>query len=144
MAESAVDVAARALARRDRSEADVRRILARKGVAESDADEALETLRRTGALDDERFAAATAQTLAARGYGDRAIVFRLGREGIDRESAVEAVSLLRPEPERAAALVERKGVSPQTERWLLGRGFARESIDHAVPAVAETAASELG
>src|SRR5262249_46525433 len=107
----ALDAAARALARRDRSEADVLAVLRRKGVSEDEAVEAVETLRRLGAVDDERFAVAGAGSLAERGYGDIAIVFRLEREGLTRELVDRAVSALEPETERARRLVARRGAT---------------------------------
>jgi regulatory protein len=137
----AVDAAARALARRDRSEAGVLGVLRRKGIPEDEAAEAVETLRRLGALDDARFAAASATALARRGFGDRAILFRLGREGVDRELATEALASLEPEAGRARALVARRGASPRTARWLTGRGFAREAVE---AAIAESDGRELG
>jgi regulatory protein len=137
---SPVDIAARALARRDRSELDLRRILARKGVSEDDVDEAIETLRRSGAIDDERFARAAAESLARRGLGDSAIVFRLQRDGIGRELALDAVAELRPEDERANELVARRGADPRNARWLSARGFSRDAVDQAVAAVAESEA----
>src|SRR5918911_3934334 len=98
---AAVDLAARALARRDRSESDLRRILDARGVPPGEADGALATLRRIGAVDDERFAFRAAEALSERGYGDAAILVRLDREGIARELAREAVANLQPEAERA-------------------------------------------
>ena len=141
---SAVDVAARALARRDRSETDVRRILARKGVSDVEAEEALERLRGLGALDDARFAAGRATGLAERGYGDAAIAARLARDGVERELVDAAISALAPERDRAASLVARRGVTLRTARWLAGRGFSSDSIESAVPGIADTQASELG
>ncbi len=140
----AVDAAARALARRDRSEADVRRILAAKGVDEADADAALDSLRRAGAVDDERFAATSAEALARRGHGDAAIRFRLRREGVAAELVDDAVAALEPEPERAVALARRRGPTPKTARWLAGRGFDAESVDYALGVVAESEPAELG
>ena len=141
---SAVDVAARALARRDRSETDVRRILARKGVSDVEAEEALERLRGLGALDDARFAAGRATGLAERGYGDAGIAARLARDGVEREHVDAAIGALAPERDRAAALVARRGVTLRTARWLAGRGFSSDSIESGVPGIADTRASELG
>ena len=144
MERSALDVATRSLARRDRSETDLRRILARKGVADDDAEAALETLRASGAVDDRRFAFGAAQTLARKGFGDRAVVFRLGREGIGRKLAEEAVAALEPEADRAATAVARRGPGERTMRWLTARCFSRDSIEHAMAAIAEEEAWELG
>jgi hypothetical protein len=40
--------------------------------------------------------------------------------------------------------VERRGCSDRTVRWLAARGFARDSIEHGMTAIADTVASELG
>jgi SOS response regulatory protein OraA/RecX len=137
----ALDAAARALERRDRSEAGVLDVLRRRGVAENEAVEALETLKRLGAVDDERFAEAGAASLAERGYGDAAIEFRLEREGLSRELAERAVSALEPETERARQLIDRRGASAKTARWLASRGFAPDSVE---AAIAEGQGAELG
>jgi SOS response regulatory protein OraA/RecX len=140
----ALDIAARALAHRDRSEADLRRRLAAKGVPEGAADAAVETLRRLGAVDDARFAGRTAAALAARGFGDAAIVFRLEQEGVDHDLAAEAVSALEPESDRAAALAARGGTGPRVARRLSGRGFSADSVEHAMASVAQSEPAELG
>ena len=137
----ALDAAARALTRRDRSEAGVLEVLRRKGVAEDEALEAVETLRRVGAVDDERFAVAGAASLAERGYGDAVIAFRLEREGVSGELAERAVSALEPETDRARQLVTRRGATPKTARWLASRGFAPDSVESAI---AEGEGAELG
>jgi len=137
----ALDAAARALARRDRSEAGVLEVLQRKGVAEDEAVEAVETLKRLGAVDDERFAEAGAASLAERGYGDSAIAFRLEREGLSRELTERAVSALEPETERARQLIDRRGATAKTARWLASRGFARDSVE---AAIAKGEGAELG
>jgi SOS response regulatory protein OraA/RecX len=136
-----LDAAARALSRRDRSEAGVLDVLRRRGIPDDEAVEAVETLRRLGALDDERFASASAAALARRGFGDRAILLRLEREGVNWELAAEAAASLEPEVERTRRLVARRGASAKTARWLYGHGFARESIE---AAIAEGAGGELG
>ena len=137
----AVDAAARALARRDRSEAGVLEVLRRKGVPEDEAVEAVETLRRVGAVDDGRFAEAGAVSLAERGFGDAAIVFRLEREGVTRELAERAIAPLEPETERARRLADRRGATPKTARWLASRGFAQDSVE---AAIADNEGAELG
>ena len=137
----ALDAAARALTRRDRSEADVLEVLRRKGVSENEAVEAVETLRRLGAVDDERFAEAGAASLAERGFGHAAIAFRLEREGVSRELAERAVSDLEPEPARARRVMARRGATTKTARWLASRGFAPDSVE---AAIAEGEGAELG
>ena len=144
MEPSPVDLAVRALARRDRCEADLRRILERRGVSADEAADAVDALRDRGVVDDRRFAGVAARSFASRGYGDRAIVFRLQREGVDRELALEAVAELEIEADRAARCVARRGRSERTVRWLASRGFARDSIEHALASIADTGAAELG
>lgn len=137
----ALDAAARALARRDRSEAGVLEALRRKGIAEDEAVEAVETLKRVGALDDERFAVAGATSLAERGFGDAAIAFRLEREGVTHELAESAIAALEPETERARRLATRRGATAKTARWLASRGFTRDSVE---AAIADNEGAELG
>jgi regulatory protein len=136
----ALDAGARALARRGRSERDLRDVLERKGVGEREREEAVATLRRHGAVDDGRFARGRASALAERGLGDAAIAFRLERDGIDPETTAPALAALEPERERARRLAERRGAGARTARWLAARGFAPESIEAAVSA--ETQALE--
>lgn len=140
----AVDAAVRALSRRDRSEADVRRILERKGVSAADAAAAVDVLRRLGALDDARFAVRSAESLARRGYGDAAIAARLQQEGVERELAAEAIAALEPEHERATALAERRNGGLRAARWLAGRGFAPETVETATRQIAGSDIPELG
>jgi len=111
----ALRVAARALRRRDLS----RSALAERLPAPARED-ALETLERSGLVDDARTAAARAAWLAGRGWGDEAIRFRLEHEGFAREPLENALAAVEPEPERARAL----RAEGRTERWLAARGFA--------------------
>jgi SOS response regulatory protein OraA/RecX len=140
----ALAAGAKALARRERSERELRDVLDRKGLGERDREEAVATLRRLGALDDSRFAHARAETLAERGLGDAAIAFRLERDGIDSESSAAALAALEPERDRAVRLTERRGAGARTARWLAARGFAPESVEAAMPCVAPGDGPELG
>jgi len=106
--------AARALRHRDLS----RRALGERLPAPA-REEALETLERSGYLDDMRAAAARASSLAGRGWGDEGIRFRLEQEGFEGDALQSALAGLEPEPERARALRGRG----KTERWLAARGF---------------------
>ena len=111
----ALRVAARALRHRDLS----RTALAERLPAPA-RDDALDTLERSGLVDDARTAAARAAWLAGRGWGDEAIRFRLEHEGFAGEPLENAVAGLEPEPERARAFL----AEGRTERWLAARGFA--------------------
>jgi SOS response regulatory protein OraA/RecX len=106
--------AARALRHRDLS----REALAARLPAPGRAD-AIAALEQAGYLDDDRAAAGRAAALAARGWGDEAIRFRLEQEGFGREPLEAAVAALDPEPERARAFLARG----KTERWLAAHGF---------------------
>src|SRR6188474_3424523 len=69
--ERAAAVAVSALARRERSRADLDARLARAGVRDVERRETVERAARAGLVDDARFAAARAQQLAGRGAGTR-------------------------------------------------------------------------
>jgi SOS response regulatory protein OraA/RecX len=140
----ALAAGARVLARRDRSEQAVRTALERKGISEPDREAALATLRRHGALDDDRYAQTRAAALAERGLGDDAIAFRLERDGIEPHAIEHALAALEPENDRATRLAARRGATAKTVRWLTSRGFAPESVESAVAAVADDAGLELG
>ena len=119
------------LRHRDRSAAEVDRELSARGVDRETRQEALEALRRTGLVDDCRFAERRASTLAGRGAGDAFIRHDLDAAGISQDVLEDALSVLDGEDERAARIVERRGASPKTARYLAGKGFANEVV-HAV------------
>jgi regulatory protein len=130
----ALAVAARALARREHSQRSLRERLQRAGVTADDAEAVVEELRQAGLVDDGRFAEERARVLAERGKGDAAIRFELGRAGIDTAEIEAALGGLEPEHERAAALVARRGATPETARLLAGRGFDEEVVTAVVAA----------
>jgi len=127
-----VELAARALRRRDRSSSDVDELLARAGVGDARRAEALDTLRRLGYLDDGRLAASRAAALAGRGYGDAAIEFDLERRGVGRGIARDAVGALVPEGERARQIVAREGATARIGRRLVAKGFAHATVEDAL------------
>ena len=127
-----IDLAARALQHRDRSRRELDDRLARAGVGEAERADALDTLERVGYVDDARFAAARAEALVGRGYGDEAIRHDLASQGIDAEGVADAIGGLEPELERARALVERLGCSAKTARHLARKGFGGEAAAAAV------------
>jgi regulatory protein len=127
--EDPLEVAARALRRRDRSRRDVDERLQRAGVADEARSETLDRLERIGYLDEERFATSRAATLADRGQGDAAIRADLEAQGIDGERIEAALGGLPLEQERAAALVGRLGASSRTANRLLRKGFAPELVE---------------
>jgi SOS response regulatory protein OraA/RecX len=137
-----VDTALRALRHRDLSAHELDERLRGKGFEEAERAEALETLERTGVLDDSRFAEGRARSLAARGAGDAAIRHALGLAGVAREIADDAIEALEPELERARTIAERRGAADaKTARYLRGKGFSEEAV---AGVVAASNANELG
>jgi regulatory protein len=143
--EDAVERAVRALARRDHSAASLRAKLERAGVPEQARGDAVETLERIGYLDDGRFAHDRAARLADRSYGDEWIRADLGAQGIDAETAEEALAALESEEERAWSQVRRSGGDVvRAARRLRRRGFSAETIDHVVARVARDGQEGVG
>ena len=138
---TADEAALRALRHRDLSARELEQRLRAKGFEESERAEALETLERTGLLDDARFAQARARSLAARGAGDTAIRHALRLAGVAREVAEDALQALEPEAERARAIAARRGPGPKTARYLRGKGFSEDVV---AGVVAGSKADELG
>jgi SOS response regulatory protein OraA/RecX len=128
----ALQVAARALRRRDLSRRALSERLERAAVPPESAAESLGTLERAGLVDDRRVAHGRAQTLAERGYGDEAIRHRLQTEGLDPEPVEEALAALAPELERSRRLLVRRGGGPRTARYLAARGFGGEAVEAAL------------
>ena len=124
--------AVRALRRRDLSRRALEERLGNAGLTTEEQHAALETLERAGLVDDDRFAAARAEALAARGYGNEAIRWTLEREGVDPELASRSIASLAPEGERAAAVVERRGGGRATAAYLARRGFADDVVEGAL------------
>jgi SOS response regulatory protein OraA/RecX len=127
----ALRAASRALRVRDLSSRRLAERLAQADVTPRAAAETVEMLGRAGLIDDGRLARNRAESLAERGYGDTAIRHRLAAEGLPREDVEEAVSALPAEAERAASLVERRGIGPRTARYLSARGFGEEAVEAA-------------
>ncbi len=90
---------------------------------------ALETLVRTGLVDDRRYAERRAQSLAERGAGDALIRHELARAGLDPDVVDDALASLRPERERAEEIVARRGAGPKTARYLAGKGFSHDVVE---------------
>jgi regulatory protein len=124
-----LELAARALKHRDRSRHELDRRLEEAGITVEEREKALATLERIGYLDDQRFAATRARTLAERGYGDEAIRLDLDRQGVAGETADAALRGLEPERERARALARRLGGRGNAAVQLLRRGFDPDSVE---------------
>lgn len=127
-----LEIAARALRHRDRSRREIEERLVRAGVDADAREDALDTLERVGYVDDARFAAARAATLAGRGFGDEAIRHDLAEHGVTADAADVAISALTPEATRAHELVARLGPTGKTAAALARKGFAQESLEAAL------------
>jgi SOS response regulatory protein OraA/RecX len=80
-----------------------------------------------------------AVTLAGRAFGDAAIRQHLERAGVPADFVQEALVALEPEATRAERLIHVRGLTVKTLRALAARGFAEESLEPAVAALAEQA-----
>jgi SOS response regulatory protein OraA/RecX len=141
MADDAYECALRALHHRGRTEYELDKHLRDRGFSEGDRARALGTLRRTGLVDDERFAQARAVSLAERGAGNALIRARLAGAGVADEIIAGALDTVDEETTRARHIVERRGCSPKTARYLYGKGFS-DAVIRAV--IADRDDGELG
>jgi SOS response regulatory protein OraA/RecX len=125
----ALGAALTALRYRDHSRASLTERLERRGVAPAQRLETLGVLSRAGMVDDQRVAYGRAAALATRGAGDRLIADDLARKGIAPDLIAAALAALEPERERAARVVEQRGRSPRTARYLAAQGFSQETLE---------------
>jgi SOS response regulatory protein OraA/RecX len=125
----ALAVALRALRYGEYSRSRLETRLEGRGASAAARQDALETLERAGLVDDARVAASRAQVLAGRGFGDAAIRFSLAEEGLGTEVVDEALAALDPEPERARRLLDERGGTAKTVRWLAAKGFDAATLE---------------
>jgi SOS response regulatory protein OraA/RecX len=125
----ALTVALRALRHRDYSRSRLEARLEVRGTAAATLQDTLEALERAGLVDDARIGAARARELAVRGFGDAAIRFSLAGEGLEGEIVEGALAALDPEPERARRLLDERGRTPKTVRWLAAKGFDAATLE---------------
>jgi regulatory protein len=135
----AFEEAARALRHRDRTAAQLERHLAERGFDEAERAAALDTLARTGIVDDARYAENRAATLAERGAGDALIRHELGVAGVPADDIERALEALDSECDRAERIVDRRGASAKTARYLGGKGFSDDTIDAVIARVGDEA-----
>jgi SOS response regulatory protein OraA/RecX len=132
----ALAAATRSLAAADRSQRALEQRLMRAGHSRAAREDALASLARAGALDDDRLAESRAELLARRGYGDAAIRADLARRLIAREAAARAVDSLEPEVDRLRAALEGQRVTRAVLRRLAARGFSRDTLEEVAAAFA--------
>jgi regulatory protein len=146
-----LELAYRYLNRRDRTEGEVRKLLAAKGVEDDAAQDAIETLREQGYVDDARYARLFAEDKRAlEGWGTERIRGTLALRGIDRElidAAVQADGGAGSELDRALEVLRRRFPSPPRERRDRDRALAvllRKGYDTELALDALTAHARAG
>jgi regulatory protein len=149
--EQAFSVAWRALGRRERTEAELRRALAAKGVEPEDADAVLAELKAGGYVHDQAYARRFAEDRRhLDGWGSERIERRLRALGVESEHVAVALAERTAEEElgTAVALLARRFAAPldgprECERalgMLLRRGYELELAHDAVRRYASGAA----
>lgn len=139
----------RLLARREHSDRELRRKLAERGVADTDADAALAALKERNWQSDARFAESLVRRRLEAGYGPRVIEAELAGHGIGR---ADAAALLADQDwdERARDAVARRArdgaldaaARRRLSAWLERRGFPAGAIRAAVRASGNPAEPE--
>jgi len=132
---TALEAATAALARRDRSAADLTAYLERRGTAPEEASRAVARLQEVGYVNDARYATVRAAALADRGYGDEGVRLELHRDGVSDDEIEAALAELAPEPERAVAALRRAKTPLAAARRLAGKGFSADAIESALAAL---------
>ena len=140
--ERAVELAYRVVSPRDRTVAEVRAHLARKGIGGQAIERAVEELETAGFLDDARFAQRFAEDKRAlERWGRDRIERELCRRGIDPELVEAAIAPLDPDDELEVALsvLDRRMAPPVTDperdrawRLLVRKGYSPELAYEAV------------
>jgi regulatory protein len=125
----------------DHTRASLRRRLEAKGIAPAAREAAVETMERSGLVDDRRFAHGRAALLCARASGDALIREDLRSRGVAPELVEEAVAALEPESDRAQRLIQAQGGGVRAVRRLAARGFAPDVLEDLI---ALSADAELG
>ena len=141
MGDDALECALRALRHRDRTELEIGEHLRERGFSDDERVHAIDTLRRTGLVDDGRFAQGRASSLVGRGAGNALIRAKLSEAGVAHELVDDTLEAVEPEVTRARRIVAGRGGSPKTARYLYGKGLSQDVIS---AVVAEGADDELG
>jgi regulatory protein len=149
--EGAMGKAGRLLARRPRSEAELRKALREAGGSEEVIGAALTRLKEAGQVDDEAFARAWLENRSTfRPRSRLALRAELARKGLPREAVDRALDGFSEEQaalQAARRAWRRWGASEAAERrqrvyeYLQRRGFGHETISAAVRHVAEDPAA---
>lgn len=136
---TALEYAKKLLAARERTEAQLRAALVRKGFDADELDEAITRLKALRFLDDRRAAEALARSALAARQSRAAVSRKLGSLGVadaEAEAAVARVASEVGQTDQAAAralLAKRKLSGVKAARFLAGRGFDEALIRRLVP-----------
>jgi regulatory protein len=138
--DEALTLALQALARKERSVAEMGVWLQGRGVEEAEVEEVLEHLLASGALDDARFAARFAEDKRElAGWGGERIRAALAERRVPQAEIQAALAGDRGELERAEALVRDRGIDLGDDRGrqralalLMRRGYDAELAYEAV------------
>lgn len=133
---SAWTIAIRYIARRSRTEAEMRQHLSRKGFALDETDETVGKLRQLDLLDDRKVAKQWLNyCLNNRPVGKKRFVADLMKRGIDRQTIDDIAAALDSETEQKLAedLLSRRDISSWSQarffRFLYYRGFSWETAE---------------
>lgn len=101
---AAREICLRLLTAAPRTRAQLADALRRRGVADEVAEKVLSRFTDVGLIDDEAFARAWVQSRhLGRGLARRALAAELRQRGVDEQTVDQAIEVLRPEQEEAAA-----------------------------------------
>jgi SOS response regulatory protein OraA/RecX len=127
--EDAFEVLVAALARGDRTSAQLEQRLLKAGFGPEACAEALARAAEAGYLDDTRVALERARRLAERDASDEAIRTDLAGKGVPGHEIELALAQTTPEAERAERLAARLGGGPRAARALLRKGYPEDVIE---------------
>ena len=120
------------LVRREHSERELTRKLRARGIADEDANAAVEKLKAAGWQDDARFAENLVRSRAAAGFGPLRIRAELGTHGLEREAVTTAMEGFDGDwTEIARDLVKRRFGSPGMQDRAQQRKAAETARDRA-------------
>ena len=133
----AVNKALKMLERRDYSEGELISKLTEKGIAQTEAEEAVGRMVSLGFVNDERYAELVVRHSLKKGYGPRRIRDELYRHMVPKELWDAAMAELPEQSDTVEMLVERKlrGKTPDKKElkkvtdMLLRRGFGWNEIN---------------
>ena len=133
----ALKYALRLIAKRDRTEAEMRDRLQKKGFSEKDINETIQYLKQKGFIDDSKFIKSAEKIAEDRFLGEMGLRNYLSRKGIDRELLINLPQL--DEFSIAKRLLERKkhflkDSAPDKKKakiagFLLRRGFSWDTVN---------------